>query len=105
MATVGWPNWPLNAENEQSGGSQLPANLPPTPQPTPRLPSKRLKLESVQDCRRQLAILFREARRGELPTQTASRLAYLLDLMSRMIERSDLEARVIALEEAKSGKR
>lgn len=72
------------------------------PSPPIKLASPRMKLETVQNVRRELARIYREARRGELKVETASRLAYLLDLMSRMIERSDLEARIVALETAKA---
>lgn len=77
---------------------------PPNSVPAPRKPSPRLKLETAAHCRREVARLYREARRGELKPETASKLAYLVDLISRMIERSDLEKRIEALEEVKGGK-
>lgn len=95
----GWPSWPQTAGNGplaplQVGGSP---EVSPTPPPR-RLASPRLKLETVGNVRRELARIYREARRGELATQEATRFAYLLDLMSRMIERGELERRVEALE-------
>lgn len=61
----------------------------------------RMRLETVADVRRELKRCYISARNEEISTQTATRLAYLLDLMSRMIERSDLEARIERLEAAK----
>lgn len=74
--------------------------LPPEPLP---LPMKRTKLGTVREIRTELARLYREARAGRIDAATATRLAYLLDLMSRLIERSELEERIEALE-SKRGK-
>ncbi|HEX8373586.1 MAG TPA: hypothetical protein VF606_00215 [Geminicoccaceae bacterium] len=48
--------------------------------------------------RRELARLYREARAGELDVAAASRLANVLQILGRMIEGSEIEARVEALE-------
>lgn len=75
--------------------------------PTPRYveaqrkPSPRLKLETAAHCRREIARIYREARRGELKPETATKLAYLVELASRMIERSDLERRLELLEDGR----
>ncbi len=53
--------------------------------PPAKLASPRLKLETVQNVRRELARIYREARRGELKVEAATRLAYLLDLDSDSI--------------------
>jgi hypothetical protein len=42
--------------------------------------------------------LYREARRGKGTVADAGRLAYILSLISRIIEGSDLERRLEALE-------
>ena len=96
----GWPSYPQIAENGQTGWPCPPANPVPDAHPSPLLrpASKRLKLETASHVRRELAKIYRETRRGELPTQTATRLAYLLEVLSRQIERSDLEKRIEALE-------
>jgi len=100
MSGQGWPNYPQGAENGQAAWGQPLANPAPVVQPSPliRQPSKRLKLETAAHVRRELARLYREARREEISTQTATRLAYLLEVLSRQIERSDLEKRIEALE-------
>jgi len=101
---TGWPSYPQTAENGQAGWPQPPANPAVDVQPSPlaRKASPRLKLESAAHVRRELARIYRETRRGELPTQTATRLAYLLEVLSRQIERTDLEKRIEALEEVKA---
>jgi hypothetical protein len=99
---AGWPSF-APAENAEI---VLPAVVQPdedagissAPLPSAKLASPRLKLETVKDVRRELARIYREARRGELKPGTATKLAFLLDLTSRMIERSELEARIKALE-------
>lgn len=58
----------------------------------------RLKLSTAEDCRRELARLYREARVSQIDVADASRLANILQIMSRLIETSDLEARVMELE-------
>lgn len=65
--------------------------------PSPRL---RLKLVTIEDVRRELARLYREAKSGTRNVQDASRLAHMLGLLGRMIEGADLERRVLALEAA-----
>ncbi len=98
----GWPihNQSSDTKNGDASWAKLPATgaieaSPPTPR---KAASPRLRLETVRDCRRELKKLFIAARNGEITTQTATRLAYLLDLTSRMIERSELEKRIEALE-------
>jgi len=101
---AGWPS--LNAENGQATPAWPVGNPASAVQPSPltRLPSKRLKLETAAHVRRELARIYREARREEISTQTATRLAYLLEVLSRQIERTDLEKRIEALEEVKADK-
>lgn len=66
--------------------------------PTPRL---RIPLRTANDVQRELARLYRQAKAGQIPTQDASRLAYILNLLRQSIETGDLEARIQALETAK----
>ena len=98
---TGWPvhNPPQTADIGPWAAPLGPAQAGFVAGPLPgKRPSPRLKLETAAHVRRELARIYRECRRGEMPTQTATRLAYLLDLLSRIIERSDLEKRVEALE-------
>jgi hypothetical protein len=61
-------------------------------------PRSRIKLATVKDVSRELGRLYREARTGRVATQDASRLANMLSILGRLIEGSDLEARLDALE-------
>lgn len=90
---------------EKSTKKPATSRAPPSGQELP--PSRlRLKLTTAEDCRRELARLYREARGKRLDVADASRLANILQLLSRLIETSDLESRILALEEAtKKGKR
>jgi hypothetical protein len=46
----------------------------------------------------ELVKVYREARQGSLGTQEASRLTYILQIIAKVLEQSDLEKRVAALE-------
>ena len=70
-----------------------------TPHPQEGKPRRiRVKLETVTDARKEMSKLYREARAGKLDVQDASRLANILMLIGRMIECSDIERRLEALE-------
>lgn len=64
-------------------------------------PRLRLKLSSAEDICRELARLYRAARAGQVEVQDASRLANILQILARVLETSDLEARIEALEAIK----
>ncbi len=68
---------------------------PPSPSPGPG------RLDTVTRVRRELARLYREARAGSLDVGDASKLAHILQILGRMIEGAELEARVEALERVK----
>ena len=61
-------------------------------------PPARLRLATVRDCRRELAKLYSEARRGDLPTADAGRLGWLLQTLVSVIRDTELEDRIAALE-------
>lgn len=67
---------------------------------TPRNSKRRIRarLDTVSDARREVAKLYRMAREGEIEISDASKLANILALLARMVEGSDLEARLEALE-------
>ena len=67
--------------------------------PVEVLPPKRsIALTSVGHCRAELATVYRQARLGQIQLADATKLAFVLVSLSRMIETSELEARVLALE-------
>lgn len=58
----------------------------------------RVRLDSVGDARREAARIYRKAVSGDIDVADASKLANILALIGRMIETSDLESRLSALE-------
>jgi hypothetical protein len=58
----------------------------------------RVRLDTVTDARKEVAKLYRMARQGDLDITDASKLANMLALIGRMIEGSNFEARIEALE-------
>lgn len=70
---------------------------------TPPPPRQRLPLNTAGDVRRELARLYREVRaarqnKDPLSVADASRMANILQILGRLIEISDLEGRIEALE-------
>lgn len=61
-------------------------------------PEARLRLSNIRDCRRELAKVYADARRGVIPSSEATRLTYILIGLSNMIRDSKLEERITALE-------
>lgn len=78
----------MNIAEQQSGWGKPPVK--------PR--RSRVRLDSASDCRREAARQYRRAINGELKIEDMSRLINALALIGRMIEGSDLEARLDALE-------
>lgn len=68
---------------------------------TPHPLKVRVKLNTVADVQRELAKLYRLARSKNMDTSEASKLANILVMIARIMETSDLEARLAALEGAK----
>jgi hypothetical protein len=64
---------------------------------TPRYP--RIRLDSLDRVRREMAKLYVEAKQGGRDVQDASRLANILSMIGRLIEGGELEKRLQALEE------
>jgi len=85
MAAKGTIKGPLSPAGAQDG-----------PQPPSRL---RLRLKTAQDVRSEMARLYRSGKSGERDVADVSRLANVLGLLGRLIETSDLEARLKKLEE------
>lgn len=57
-----------------------------------------MTLRTLDDVAVELARLYRRAERGQIPTADASRLAYILTSLGKVIEASVIEARLTALE-------
>lgn len=67
------------------------------------IPTPQLKLATIEDCRREMARVYRDARAGQTDTADASRLVYMLTSIAKMIELGQFEQRLIALEEKQHG--
>lgn len=63
-------------------------------------PRMRLKLKTIDDVRAEMARLYREGKAGLRDVADVSRLANVLALLGRLIEGSDLEKRLSAIEES-----
>jgi len=61
-------------------------------------PTPRLELSTIDAVRREMARLYREAKAGNIQTADASRLAFILAQVGKLIEIGSLEARLNALE-------
>jgi len=61
----------------------------------------RAKLDTLQDVKHEMAKLYREARSGIVYTQDATKLMWCLQAIGKVIESSDLEKRIEALEAKK----
>lgn len=64
------------------------------PDPTP----PKIKLSSIEDVRREMATIYREARAGVIEIGDAGRLAYVLTGIGKLIEVEAIERRIAALE-------
>ncbi|KJV07547.1 hypothetical protein [Methylocucumis oryzae] len=58
----------------------------------------RCKLDTMQDVKREMAKVYREARSGTIDVQDATKLTWCLQAVGKVIEGSDLEKRIEALE-------
>lgn len=78
----------------------MPKLKQPAPPATAQAPPARmrLKLATAEDVRRELARLYREGKSGQRDVADVSRLANVLQILSRCIETGDLEARINELE-------
>lgn len=73
--------------------------IPVTPTPA----SERLRLSTIKECRRELAKVYADTRRGIISTQDGTRLTYILIALSNIIRDTELEERVKRLEELGNG--
>lgn len=68
---------------------------PLSPKKTPRYV---VKLDSLQDVRREMAKVYREARSGIIEAQDGTKLVWILAAVGKVVEGSDLEKRIDELE-------
>ncbi|MDO9422858.1 MAG: hypothetical protein Q7T40_01530 [Methylobacter sp.] len=58
----------------------------------------RAKLDTMQDVKREMAKVYREARSGVVEVQDGTKLVWMLQAVAKVIEGSDLEKRIELLE-------
>ncbi|CAM3534309.1 hypothetical protein PANO111632_20980 [Paracoccus nototheniae] len=80
----------------------MPASVWNTPLSPPMGPAKarriRCKLDTVADVKAEACKLYRSVRAKEIDASEAGKLAYLLQIIAKLAETSELEAKIIALE-------
>lgn len=87
----------------RKAASNLKKGEPVKGPPSPLSKGERKALSKVEHCRSELAAVYRQARSGALDVADASKLANILYILTRMIENSDLEQRLEALEQQLQG--
>jgi hypothetical protein len=83
--------YPVQIENDTGEVSDLPSQGK----------RYRTKLDTMADCRREMARVYREARSGTIDPQDATKFTWCLQAIGKVIESSDIETRIEALEAAK----
>ena len=63
--------------------------------PTP----SQIKLAIIDDCRREMGRIYRDARLGRIDPQTGTRLTYILVSITNVIKDHEIEERVKKLED------
>lgn len=67
------------------------------------LPTPQIKLATIEDCRREMARVYRDARTNRIDSQDASRFVYILSQIGKLIELTDIEKRIDLLEKLNNG--
>jgi len=61
------------------------------------------RLHDLKSVRQELGHLYRQAKLGDIDVQDASRLANILQILARIIQGTDIEERLAALESRHAG--
>lgn len=91
------PGWPTPPKVAQSDKPIATIQGEIVTDPTPKA-SQRLRLSSIADVKRQIRLVYIEARNGELASGEATRFVYILTQLANLIADQQLEERVEALE-------
>lgn len=70
------------------------------PMGQPKAKRIRCKLDTVADVKAEACKLYRAVRAKEIDASEAGKLAYLLQIIAKLAETADLEAKIAALESA-----
>lgn len=77
----------------------MPAPVDETETPiTPSEKRVRCPLRDIHEVRAQMVTVYRETRGGKLPIETASKLCFILTQIAKILETSNLQARIEQLE-------
>lgn len=96
----GWPTPPEPTARDNVGNAliRVEAEFSGEPSPPPAKASDRLRLSTLADVKRQMRLVYIEARNGTLATAEAGKLIWMLDRLGNLIADVDLEQRVEKLE-------
>jgi hypothetical protein len=72
--------------------------------PTPPPSQRRIRLKTIDDVRVEMSRTYVEVRHGKLTPEVGTKLSFMLGQLARLIEGSEMLARVEALE-AQEGKK
>ena len=75
-------------------GSQTPHDQGEVLHPTPLNSMHKIRLNDAETIRMEMARLYRDMRMGRIDTQDGTRLAYVLDMVRKAHETSELQRRV-----------
>ena len=81
---------------------------PPQSRVVTLIPSPRRRgpvLETLTDVRREMARVYRQMRHGRIDTQDATRMTYVLTQIAKIIQVSELDARIEAVERTLGSRR
>ena len=97
MTSTGWLTPPQSTALANAETHPMAVNSETSDDPIPKA-SSRLRLSTVADVKRQMRLIFIEARNGELATAEASRYIWMLDRLANLIADKELEERISQLE-------
>lgn len=93
----GWPTAPKDTRPDNVGTELIAGSSDVAEEPAPKA-SQRLRLSSLADVKRQIRLVYIEARNGEMATGEATRFVYILTQLANLIADADLERKVSRLE-------
>ena len=100
----GWSQYPANAVgNGNSGWPQTTTEAGNVPNPTPSTDKpkrRRVRLENMPQVRREMARTFKAMQSGELDVLKGTKLIYALEVLSRTLEREQVEKLADRLDKA-----
>ncbi len=85
------------------GATNNPLALEGTHIPADHVPS-RIRLSTIDEVRKEMAAVYREARHGLIPISDGAKLTYMLNVLVGVIRDGELEVRITALEAQNSNR-